>query len=896
MAEVIPGERVTSGTIKTFRFIENALRNGLKDAGLSPTDITDRVTRGFERIHHSVPALTDGSTTLAQIIEREFADAGPQVSENLRLFLLRVGLDDPAVTRGVIQEMRTGQVEDFRQVVNENLGSQRQYDVEQGLKQGLKKIGETYDQILNKAKEQGNNSPLANSLREELLDSKFKFELLTDAKKAGWKDADTFIQQDPWQAAHKLKSKLLSEARAAKSSGNYEKYQEPATYLREMLNELPGYQDMSNRYRAESQVLDTLGHVDTLPNGQQVKTEGFGPRLRKASGKETEVLRTADQYAAMPDRQQQAAQISTGQVLKDQMRTARPGGTDLQGQDVMGLRLFDLQNEGMMSTNSEMPGALPTVFGQAGERISNKVDDIVNSRRFLADIDPNTGSNTVNKANAQMAGDSVVTSGLPRHMTSGYTQSGLIDATMFASGLPPVATMLTKGIPQLGKMLGPSRATRAEIARTLMQRPARKGPPPSPPEAIKGLTGRNRPRKWKNDDKWSNDVLTNPKLGPPKPEDIRGFKAKRAADAAAVTAVGANLAGKADAQEIDHSSELEAVNARIADFETNQIPALEAELDELTNPDIDPKRLQALLQARGFDLGKHGIDGKIGDDTKAARTNNINLIRSEIEQRRAELEKMRVRQSDIRRSITYSETAENPAFGWAQKGLEAAGLVGGLWLGNRLRRGAVNKSKVAAKAIERKADDLINPNPISRSQTGPDSLNTRAGNVNNFWRMGGAEDSYPFKSQVSTGEWRTRPNAADSSALFPPPKRFDAKDAAIIGGGGADAIGFEIMRHNAQEKLEQVEADIALYRGNPNADAELRRALEEKQQLEAFIAFYTAASRAGAGVAGGRLLGAFKQPYARPKPNIGAAESEQALLRKHIAKNRKRPPGSANPD
>ncbi len=519
MAEVIPGERITSGTVKTFRFVENALRNGLKDAGLPAAEITDRVTRGFNSIKQSLPALADGSTTLAQLIEREFADAGPQVSENLRLFLLRVGLDDPAVTRGVIQEMRSGQVEDFRNTVNENLGSQRQYDLELSLKQGLRKIGETYDQILNKAKDLGNNSPLANSIREQLTDSKFKFELVEEASKRGWKDVDTFIKQDPWTAAHKLKSKLLSEARAAKASGNYEKYQEPAIYLREMLNELPGYQNLSKRFAEESRVLDTLGYVDTLPNGQKVSTEGFGPKLKKAARSETETLRMGDEFQAMPERQQTAAGISTGQVLKDQLRTARPGGTTLDGQDVMGLRLVDLQNEGMMSTNPEIPGALPQVFGEAGQNISQKADDIVNSRRFLADIDPNTGSNTVNKANAQMGGDAVITSGLPRTMTSGYTQSGLIDATMFASGLPPVATMLTKGIPALGRVLGPGRGTRAEIARTLMQRPARTGPPPTPPPPIAPLTGRNRPRKWRKDPKWSDPNLTNPQIevAPAKP-------------------------------------------------------------------------------------------------------------------------------------------------------------------------------------------------------------------------------------------------------------------------------------------------------------------------------------------------------------------------------------------
>lgn len=512
MAEVIPGERVTGGTVKTFRFIENALRNGLKDAGLAPADITRRVARGFDSIRESLPTLADGQTTLAQIVEREFADAGPQVSENIRLFLLRVGLDDPAVTRGVIDEMRTGQVESFTKAIDDNFGPQRQYDLELDLKDGLKKLGEGYDQILTKAKEQGNNSPLAHSIRESLMDSRFKFELTQEASKRGWKDVDTFIQQDPWSAAHKLKSTLLSEARAAKSSGNYEKYQEPATYLREMLNELPGYQTLSKKFAEEAQVLDTLGHVKDLPNGQQVTTPGFGPALKKAARSETETRRIADNYAGMPARQQQAAGTSTAQVLRDQMRTARPGGTDLRGQDQLGLRLFDLQNEGVMSTNPKTPGALPTVFGEAGENISHTVDKIVDSRKFLADIDGNTGSNTVNKANALAAGDSVITSGLPRTMTQGFSKPALLDAALFASGMPPLATAMSK-VPVIGRALSqPSKATRAEVARTLMQRPAHMGSTPTPPAPINPMSGRNRPRKWKNDPKWSDPNLTNPQI------------------------------------------------------------------------------------------------------------------------------------------------------------------------------------------------------------------------------------------------------------------------------------------------------------------------------------------------------------------------------------------------
>ena len=530
MADVIPAERATSGTVKTFRFIENALRNGLKDAGLASAEITDRVTRGFNSIHKSLPALADGSTTLAQLIEREFADAGPQVSENLRLFLLRVGLDDPAVTRGVIDEMRTGQVEDFRQAIDQNFGGQDTYTAETKIRKGLDKIGEGFNQVLEKAREQSNNSPLSHSLRDQLKRTDMKFELKSDASKRGWKDVDTFIDQDPWRAGHILQSKLakLAENAAGSGSSAYAKFREPVVWIKEFLNEVPGYRQMADTYAKEATVLDTLGHTKKV-GSKEITTPGFGPQLRKDARRARDVARRADEYGAMPARQQDAAKLSTGEVLKDQLRTARPGGTNLEGQDLLGLRLTDLQNEGMMSTHADMPGALPAVFGEAGERVSQKADDIVNSRRFLADIDPKTGSNTVNKANAQMSGDSVITSGLPRTMTSGYTQSGLIDATMFASGLPPVATMLTKGIPALGKVFGPGRGTRANIAETLLQRPARRGQPPAPPSAIPPMSGRNRPRAWRTDDKWSDPNLSNPQIEPPIQNGFFGFGKKKPA-------------------------------------------------------------------------------------------------------------------------------------------------------------------------------------------------------------------------------------------------------------------------------------------------------------------------------------------------------------------------------
>lgn len=365
---------------------------------------------------------------------------------------------------------------------------------------------------------------------------------------------------------------------------------------------------------------------------------------------------------------------------------------------------------------------------------------------------------------------------------------------------------------------------------------------------------------------------------------LRTLANKRALDMAALGAVGANMGGVADAQERNYALELEDANARINEIESNRIPALEAELERLTDPNIDPKELQRLLQARGLDLGPKGIDGKIGPATTQARNQNIAKIEAEIAVQRSELESQRLLQADIRRNMTYSETAAGPLQGWARKGLEGAGLIGGLYLGKRLRGGAVNKSRIAAKALEDKVNRLINTNPITSAKTGPNSLNQRAANINDFYRHGGAENAYPFTTKQRTGEWTTRPKPADISSLYPAPKAFNAKDGLVVGAGGADAIAFEAMRHNEEKKIARLEEEIARLRSDPNADAELRRALEEKKKAETAMAVYTFLSRAGGGVAAGRLLGARTQPYARPRPNIADAEAEQALIRQHISK------------
>jgi hypothetical protein len=539
MADVLDGEPITGSTIKTFRFIENALRDAGKSAGLSKDAIRNRIADGFDSIRQSLPAVADGRTPLSVLIEREFAkDFGPTVAENFRKFLLKVGLDDPGVTRNFIDDFRTGQADEYLNTIDQNLGGQSAIDFEQALDKGLETKIKYRQKVIDKAKAVGNDGPLADSLREHMIDSEFKGMLAGEAKNRGWADVDTFIQKDPWNAANKLQSEIGRAESKAFNAGNtvqYSKMHESKQFIQDFLGlsdktGLPGYNRLTGQIASESRVRDNLGYVDGFGKDHP----GFGPDLRKASGstRKTEAMRKRYEgqtpqdkaaHARLPkeaqdkglERSKAAARISTAEMLKDELRGLRPGGVDVDGQDVFGFRLTQSQKKGMMSGDERLPGALPAVFGEAGQNIADWVNRNVELRKFLADIDPNTGSNTANKLNAFATGDDAITPALGRSLPEGSTSANaLADVLLFTSGIPPVATLMQKAPGWLQAPFRPSRAARAEVANALLRQPARRGPLPPAPAPVSKLTGHSNP-KWDKDPRWDDPNLTGKQNPPP---------------------------------------------------------------------------------------------------------------------------------------------------------------------------------------------------------------------------------------------------------------------------------------------------------------------------------------------------------------------------------------------
>lgn len=362
-----------------------------------------------------------------------------------------------------------------------------------------------------------------------------------------------------------------------------------------------------------------------------------------------------------------------------------------------------------------------------------------------------------------------------------------------------------------------------------------------------------------------------------------GRAGRTAADVTAVSAVAAN-APKANAETTSgEQGQLNAANERVLQMES-RVTQLENYLTQLTDPNLDAREKQQALSA--FTGRELAIDGIIGPQTQAAIREATGQLRTDIEGAREELQLARDRRTEIEQRAVFEDASEGNSL--MQKALPIAGALGGLYLGTRLRGGAVNKSRQAANALEDQVNSLVNAAPVSRAATGQNALSTRAANMNEFWRQGGAGESVPFRTMQS-GEIRPRPRPAEPSQLYPQPNRFTSTDVGIMAGGVAEGAAMEIPLQNMRAELEKTKADIERYAAEGDT-AGLERALNEKAAIENWIMGLETAQRVGVGVAGGRALGALKMPYARPQPNVAGAEAERALLLQRINRNRQSQP------
>lgn len=291
-----------------------------------------------------------------------------------------------------------------------------------------------------------------------------------------------------------------------------------------------------------------------------------------------------------------------------------------------------------------------------------------------------------------------------------------------------------------------------------------------------------------------------------------------------------------------------------------------------------PEEIQQALDKRGFDLGPTGVDGNIGDITKAAIRDYRIQTAAELDKERkrlAELEGLDTKLSnDAKQQAAYEATAPSEKhellreFGWIPA------TLGAVALGKMTRGGAVKKALLDSTKKAADADAFLMPGVAvargSGANLNPKGLTSRASNLNKFWNMGGADDAVPFTYNANSG-WKARPKAMEPSQLFPEdPRTFRGGDYAMMGTGvgeaGLSGAGWLAAEAELKAAQEAVDKDAN--------EANLAR-LERARDL---VALTQTMMRVGLGFAGGRYLGALNKPYASVRPNTAGAESERALL------------------
>lgn len=522
MLPMLSGERITQDSVKTFRFVNNALRNVLKDSGLSGDDISARTARVFNRLKDVVPSAADGRTTFAQLIERSFAQEFPELgndfAQRVRTFLLGTGLKDTGSTARTIQQMRESQIDDYNTLIDETFGTTKPGVEEQTVKAEIARLSRERQKHLKAASSNPELADDADQLRQVVMASEDAGGI--DFRARGYNSLEEFVSDDPFTAGNDLSVYLNDQmGRAAGDARAYTAIRREHGMLEPLLARVPNWRQLTTDLEQQMLVRENLGYIDGF--GQ--KQTGFGTDFRKAARdpdmpermvdyqvgryegtnpRQANALQRIENSQVQIDgqrfnrrelaqlEQQRAARASLGETVRAPLNRSRPGGTNAEGQDIVGLNMSQMQREGDLV-------AMQRLLGEDGTRFAEGVDNIVDQRQFLADIDPRTGSNTVNKANAQVDGDSVMT-GLPRQLTSNAGPANITDALLLASGMPPV-NFLARVAPQtMQRVFGPGRRTRQEIANALLQRP-NLAPPRTPrPNALDALpqrSGRNQRRR-----------------------------------------------------------------------------------------------------------------------------------------------------------------------------------------------------------------------------------------------------------------------------------------------------------------------------------------------------------------------------------------------------------------
>jgi hypothetical protein len=375
----------------------------------------------------------------------------------------------------------------------------------------------------------------------------------------------------------------------------------------------------------------------------------------------------------------------------------------------------------------------------------------------------------------------------------------------------------------------------------------------------------------------------------PKPQGVMGRSPTsgigRTVAGGAIGAIAGGMAGEAVPQTPETAQKI-ADNDMLIERELGQIADFEGALKIFS--DGTNKEIQAQLDSEGFDLGPTGIDGTLGDITKAAIRGRKDELNASLKTARERLATLEGERDKLKADAAFERTRPTDAQLAFRDYAPLLGGIAGATGAKLFRVGGTTVSKFTAKNAIKKADALLNNAPISPPKTVQDraEIRKRATNVNEFWQRGGSKTKVPFETRRD-GTWIARPlkDVMPPSGLFPDKfigRKVGAMDALIGGSAVTEAV---LAGQNAEMIKEKLNTAYENLKDDKSEENYAR-----VQELEDQYAQAKGLMMLGIGAGIGTGIGVMTSKYASKRANVPKAEEELAILRDYFASQKKPPP------
>ena len=414
----------------------------------------DRVTSGLAKVVKSLEEGTSfqpGSSvrppTVAQLLEREFAEEFPEVAQNIRTVLLERRLSNKpndsssTIIRDAAQEMRGSQVPFLDESASANLGGNSRLATSADVEANLRQIGEEgYAPIVYQRAD-----PQRARTIQDVLNGPGMNELgrpLRQIAAGEGVDIDVMIAQRPIQAAHWMqhKARLLAAENEGTALGNA--YNNMRSRILKTIDDLKTpdgqtYAQVRARYGDEAGIKDALSAGDR-----------FGAIVNNPDG----ANRFIEAFQRATPEQQAAQLASIRDWAQGKLRRGGEGGT---------ARMTELKNIAVLETLERL--------GAQGKALADDIRAVRDEEQFLGSFYPNAESATARNLLATGQGADLYS----RPGASSMPVNALADAALMGSGLvaAPIMTAMRQGPKLYRGIMQPRTATREDMTRVLMSRP-----------------------------------------------------------------------------------------------------------------------------------------------------------------------------------------------------------------------------------------------------------------------------------------------------------------------------------------------------------------------------------------------------------------------------------------